>query len=88
MIQKDLFTKETHRPRKQTYSYQRGKRGVGGINQELELTCTYYCVYNDNQQGLTVEPGNYTQYCVILWWLSSEESACSVGDTGRCGFDS
>ena len=34
MIQMNLFTKQkqTHRHRKQTYSYQRGKVGGGGIN--------------------------------------------------------
>ena len=34
MIQMNLFTKQkqTHRDRKQTYDYQRGKWGRGGIN--------------------------------------------------------
>ena len=28
----NLYTKQTHRHRKQTYGYQRGKGGEGGIN--------------------------------------------------------
>ena len=31
-----------NRLREQTHSYQRGKVGKGGINQEDELTCPYY----------------------------------------------
>ena len=42
----NLFTeqKQTHRHRKQTYGYQRGKRGlVGGINEEYGINrYTYY----------------------------------------------
>ena len=42
----NLFTKqkEIQRHGKQTYGYQRGKGGEGGINQELELADTDYCV--------------------------------------------
>ena len=38
-IQMNLFPKqkETHRHRKQTYGYQRGKVGRGGINKEFGI---------------------------------------------------
>ena len=45
MVQMNLFTKqkETHRHRKQTYGYQRGKGGVGSIG-NLRLTDTHYYI--------------------------------------------
>ena len=54
MIQMNLFTKQTHRHRKQTYGYQRGKGGEGvnwqyGVNRYILL---YYKI--DKKQGSTV----------------------------------
>ena len=42
-IQMNLFTKQTHRHRKQIYGYQRGK-GRGGINQEFGIN-RYTLIY-------------------------------------------
>ena len=38
LIQKHVFTKETHRHRKHTYVYQRGKDTAGEINQEIWIS--------------------------------------------------
>ena len=50
----NLFTKQkdTHRHRKQTYSYQRGKRGRDKLRVRLADQTTVYKI--DKQQGPTV----------------------------------
>ena len=55
--------KQTHRFRKQTYGYQRGKVGRG-INQEFgtNIHTTTYKI--DNQQGPTVQ---HRELCLIFW---------------------
>ena len=66
MIQMSLFTKQkqTHRHRKQTYGYQKGK---GGINQELEINrYTLLYIKQTNNKVLLYSTGNYIQYCVII----------------------
>ena len=58
MIQMNLFTKQkqTHRHRKQTYGYQRGKVGGGGMDKlgvwDWHIHTTVF--KTDNQQGPTV----------------------------------
>ena len=46
MIQMNLFIKQkqTHRLRKQTYGYQRGKAGEEGEIRRLGLTYTHYYI--------------------------------------------
>ena len=59
--------KQTHRPRKQTYGYQRGKAG-GEINQEF-ATKIYTLLYikQITNKDLLYSTGNYTQYLVITY---------------------
>ena len=63
----NLFTKQkqTHRHRKQTYGYQKGK-GVGGINQEFGISrYKLLCIKQINSKVLLCSTGNYIQYIVI-----------------------
>ena len=61
--------KQTHRPRKQTGGYQRGKgkkergKGGGGINQEFGIT-RYKLLHikQINKKFLLYSTGNYIQY--------------------------
>ena len=48
IIQIHLFMKQTHRPRKQTYGYQRGKCGgvAMGYIRSLGLLDTHYYIKN------------------------------------------
>ena len=60
-----LFMKQTHRPRKQTYGYQRGKWG-DGIHQKFWIT--RYILLDKKQisnKGLLYSKGNYIQYLII-----------------------
>ena len=61
----NLFTKQTHRLRKQSDSYQRGKVGGGGINQEFEISIhTLLCIKWITNTDLLYSTGNCTQYSV------------------------
>ena len=71
----NLFMKEkqTHRLRKQTYGYQKGKVGgrdqLGGWDQHIHTT-----IYEiDNQQGPIYSTGNSTQYSVITYMGKESE---------------
>ena len=63
----ELFTKQksTRRHTKQTYGYQRGKRGRDklGIG-DLQICTT---VYKINNKNLLITTGNYIQYLVITY---------------------
>ena len=61
----NLFTKQkqTHRPRKQIYGYQRGKWKIW-INDESEISSLYSTMYKINNKGLLFSTGNYIQYLV------------------------
>ena len=50
----NVFTKETHRHRKQTNGYQTGKAVEQGQIKSLELADTPYVYKIDRQQGPTV----------------------------------
>ena len=64
----NLFTKQTHRLRKQSDSYQRGKVGGGGINQEFEISIhTLLCIKWITNTDLLYSTGNCTQYFVIIY---------------------
>ena len=70
MIQTNLYTKQkqTHRHRKQTYSYQRGKGGWGGINQEFGINIyTLLYMKQITKKDLLYSTGNYTKYFVITY---------------------
>ena len=63
----NLFTKQkqTHRHRKQTYGYQRGKVG-GGIDQEFGFSRnTLLYIKQINNEDLLYNTGNYIQCLVI-----------------------
>ena len=68
MIQMNLYTKQkqTHRYRKQTYGYQRGK--WEGINEEVGIN-TYTLLYIKQipNKDLLYSTGNYTQYFIIIY---------------------
>ena len=70
----NLFTKQTHRHRKQTYGYQRGKVGVGGINWEfgINVYTLLYIKYIINKD-LLYRTGNSTQYSVITYMGKESE---------------
>ena len=62
MIQMNLFTKhkQTHRHRKQTYGYQRGKE-VGGINLEFGINRhTLLYIKQINNKDLLYSTGNHS----------------------------
>ena len=66
MTQVNLFTKQkqTHRHRKQTYGYQRGKRrgrDILGVWDSQRHTT----IYKINNKDLLHSTGNYIQYLVI-----------------------
>ena len=65
--------KQTHRHRKQTYGYQKGKALVG-INQEFgnNIYTLQYIKYIRNK-GLVYSPGNYTQNFVIAYMGKESE---------------
>ena len=66
----NLFTKQkqTHRHRTQTYGYQRGKVGGGGINQESGINIhTLLYIKQMNNKDLVYSTGNYTQCLVITY---------------------
>ena len=67
MIQMNLFTKRkrTHRHKKQTYGYLRGKDGNKPGVQDQQIQTTIYKI--DKQQGPTVQHRNYVQYLVITY---------------------
>ena len=71
----NLFTKQkqTHRHRKQTYGYKRGK-GQGGINQEIGSNI-YMVLYIKQiaNKDLLYSTGNYTQYFVITYKRKESE---------------
>ena len=70
----NLFTKDkqTHRLRKQTYGYQRGKVR-GGINQEVGINmCTLY-IKQIIDKDLPYSTGNSTQYSVITYMGKESE---------------
>ena len=63
----NLFTKQTHRPRKQTCSYQRGK--VGGRD-KLGTGVNIYTLLNIkwiNNKDLLYSSRNSTQYFIIIY---------------------
>ena len=65
----NLYTKQkqTHRHRKQTYGYKRGKRR-GGINQDLGINIyTLLYIKQITNKDLLYSTGNYTQYFVITY---------------------
>ena len=55
---------ETHRPRKHTYDYQRGRRG--GINQENGSN-RYKLLYIKRNKDLLHNTENYIQYLLITY---------------------
>ena len=62
----NLFTKEqeTHRPRKHSYGYQRGKQGR--VHQKFEINMyTLLYVKQIANKDLLYSIGNYTEYFVI-----------------------
>ena len=66
MMQMNLFTKRSHRHRKQTYGYQRGKDGrnkLGVWDEQIHST-----IYKrDKNKDLLYSTGNYIQYLVITY---------------------
>ena len=65
----NLFTKQkqSHRYRKQTYGYQRGKVG-GGINWEIRIdTYTLLFIKQKSNENLLYSTGNSTQYSVMTY---------------------
>ena len=62
MMQMKLFKKQkqTHRHRKQIYSYQKGKEG----NDKLR-GWEYTTIYKINNKVLLYSTGNYNQYLII-----------------------
>ena len=88
----NLFTKEkqTHRHRKQTYNYQRGKGG--GINWQYGINrCTLPYIKQINKKDLWYSTGNYIQYLVITYngkesekeyiYIYISESFCCTPET-------
>ena len=72
-----LFTKlkQTHRHRKQTYGYQRGKGGW--INQEFGINrYTPLDIKQVNNKDLLYSTGNYIQYIIITY--NGKESEKSI----------
>ena len=68
MIQMNLFTKQkqSHRHRKQTYGYQRGKGG--GINEQFGINIyTLLHIKQITNKDLLYSTGNSTQYFVITY---------------------
>ena len=66
----NLFTKQkqTHRFRKQTYSYQRGKRWKGGINQEVGIDIyTILYIKQVTNKNLMYSTRNSAQYTVLTY---------------------
>ena len=60
MIQMNLFIKQTHRHRKQTYGYQRGKVGEG-INWEIGIDIyTLLYIKQINNNDILYSTGNST----------------------------
>ena len=72
----NLFTKQnqTQRLRKQTYGYQRGKVGGGGINQEFGINI-HTLLYRKQiiNKDLLYSTGNSTQYSVITYMEKESE---------------
>ena len=67
MIQVNLFKKQTHRLRKQTWlPKQKGGREKWGIVY-LGLTETYYYIHKINNKNLLYSTENYIQYLVITY---------------------
>ena len=68
MIQRNLFLKQksSHIHGKQTYGYQKEKRGWGAKLKiwDKQVHTTIYKI--DEQQGLLYSTGNYIQYFVII----------------------
>ena len=59
--------KQTHRCRRQTYGYQRGKRG-GDINWESGINrYTRLYIKQINNKDLPYSTGNYIQYLIITY---------------------
>ena len=72
----NLFTKQkqTHRLRKQTYGYQRGKGGGGGINQEVRINIyTILYIKQIINKDLLYTTGNCTQYSVRTYMGKESE---------------
>ena len=66
----NLFTKQkqSHRCRKQTYGYQGGKAGVGGINWEIGIDIyTILYIKQITNKNLLYSTGNSTQYSVMTY---------------------
>ena len=60
--------KQTHRHRKQTYGYQRGKSREGGINEEFEMNRhALLYVSQINNKDLLYNTGNYIQHLIIAY---------------------
>ena len=73
----NFFTKQkqTHRYRKQTYGYQRGKGG--GINQELGINrYTRLYIKQITNKDLLYSTENYIQYLVITYSENESEKEC------------
>ena len=70
--------KQTHRPRKQTYGYQkvRGRNKLEVWDNEIHIT-----IHKTNNKDLLYNTWNYGH----PQWLSDKESACNAGDTGVVG---
>ena len=66
----NIYTKQKqiHRHRKQTYGYQRGKGGKGGINQECGIN-RYALPYikQISNKDLLYSTGNNIQFLVITY---------------------
>ena len=81
MIQMNLFTKqkETYRYRKQTYSYQRGNMGGGGIYQELEMNIhTLLYIRQITDKDLLYSTGSCTQYSVLTYMRKESKKRMNI----------
>ena len=90
-----LFTKQkqTHRLRKQTYGYQRGK-GVGGDKLGVRDQQIYTTIYKINNKDLLYSTGNYIQHLIktyngkesekVLYIYKTESLCCTPELTQHC----
>ena len=86
----NLFTKQkqTHRPRKQTYGYQRGNVG-GGNKLEVQDQQIQTTLHKINNKVLLYSTGNYIQYLTINYnekesekkYICITESLCCIPET-------
>ena len=68
-----IYKTETHRNRKQTYRYPRGKQRWEGINEEVEIN-VYTLQYTEQMiiEVLLYSTGNYIHYLVITCYIKEK----------------